>query len=81
MVNVGTKGKGHHQVEPLKLRSEIIKDTLIIYIRPSRNDLKATRDLLSYTIDSLDATKCDKINIIDYLLANRGLHRGNEVFS
>jgi hypothetical protein len=81
MVTVGTKGKGHHQVEPLKLRSEIIKDTLIIHIRQSRNDLKATRDFLSYTIDSLNATKRDKINIMDFLLANQGLRRGNKVFS
>jgi len=83
MVNVGTKGKGHRQVKPLKLRSEINGDTLIIHIRPSRNDLKATRDFLSYTIDSLQAAKRDKINIMDFLLANQGLQSpyANKVFS
>ena len=83
MVNVGTKGKGHRQVKPLKLRSEINGDTLIIHIRPSRNDLKATRDFLSYTIDSLEAANRGKINIMDFLLANQGLQSpyANTVYS
>ena len=55
------------QVTPLTHRSEVNGDCIIIQIGPNRNDLEATRDFLSHTLDSLAATKFNKSNVIDHL--------------
>ena len=47
------------QVTPLTLRSEVNGDCIIIQIGPNRNDLEATRDFLSHTLDN-------KNNVIDH---------------
>ena len=68
-------------VTPLTLRSEVKGDCLIIQIGPNRNDLEATRDFLSHTLDSLAATKFNKNNLMDHLLATTSFRRGDVVFS
>ena len=65
----------------LALRSEVNGDCIIIQIGPNRNDLEATRDFLSHTLDSLAATKFNKNNLMDHLLATTSFRRGDVVFS
>ena len=68
-------------VTPLTLRTEICGDCLTIQIGADRHNLEATRDFLSHTLDSLAATKFNKNNLMDHLLATTSFRRGDVVFS